>query len=306
MNLIYLKYAVEVAACGSINKAAEKLYIGQPNLSRAIKDLESSLGVAIFGRSSKGMEITPEGEIFLGYAKSILKQVDAVEGLFRDGASAIRFSLAAPRVGYISEAFASFTATLPSDRRAKLRFIEDGDTDAIRHVLSDDFRLGIIRYPVEHDKYYKTLLEEKHLDYELLFEFESRLIVSRESPLAKLPEVTPEALEPLMEIVQTDAEPFALSDPKRGDGTDEPRRRLIVTDRASRLKLLSVCPDTYIWTSPAKDEELEVHGLISLTCAGEKKLCKDVIIHEESHRLSEFEKRFISELCRVKRHTLQE
>ena len=59
MNLLYLKYAVEVAACGSINKAAEKLYIGQPNLSRAIKELESSLGVTIFGRSSKGMEITP-------------------------------------------------------------------------------------------------------------------------------------------------------------------------------------------------------------------------------------------------------
>lgn len=74
MNLLYLKYAVEVAACGSINKAAEKLYIGQPNLSRAIKELESSLGVTIIGRSSKGMEITPDGEIFLGYAKSILKQ----------------------------------------------------------------------------------------------------------------------------------------------------------------------------------------------------------------------------------------
>ena len=90
MNLLYLKYAVEVAACGSINKAAEKLYIGQPNLSRAIKELESSLGVTIFGRSSKGMEITPDGEIFLGYAKSILKQVDAVEGLFKSCASRSR------------------------------------------------------------------------------------------------------------------------------------------------------------------------------------------------------------------------
>ena len=97
MNLLYLKYAVEVAACGSINKAAEKLYIGQPNLSRAIKELESSLGVNIFDRSSKGMEITPDGEVFLGYAKSILKQVDSLETMFRAGASnKVRFSAIVP------------------------------------------------------------------------------------------------------------------------------------------------------------------------------------------------------------------
>ena len=60
MNLLYIKYAVEIATCGSLNKAAEKLYVGQPNLSRAIKELESSLGVTIFERSTKGMVITPD------------------------------------------------------------------------------------------------------------------------------------------------------------------------------------------------------------------------------------------------------
>lgn len=59
MNLVHLKYAVEVAETGSINKASEKLYVSQPNLSRAIKDLEASLGVTIFDRSAKGMVLTP-------------------------------------------------------------------------------------------------------------------------------------------------------------------------------------------------------------------------------------------------------
>ena len=62
MNLLHMKYAVEVARTGSINQAAEKLLIGQPNLSRAIKELESSLGVTIFKRSAKGMKLTPDGE----------------------------------------------------------------------------------------------------------------------------------------------------------------------------------------------------------------------------------------------------
>ena len=61
MNLLHMKYAVEVAETGSINKAAEKLYVGQPNLSRAIKELENSLGISIFERSAKGMILTPDG-----------------------------------------------------------------------------------------------------------------------------------------------------------------------------------------------------------------------------------------------------
>lgn len=73
MNILHMKYAVEVAKCGSINKAAEILLMNQPNLSRAIKELEASLGVEIFSRSAKGMVVTPEGETFLRYATSILK-----------------------------------------------------------------------------------------------------------------------------------------------------------------------------------------------------------------------------------------
>ena len=64
MNLAHLKYAVEVARTGSINKAAERLYIGQPNLSRAIKELEASLGVVIFDRSAKGMQHSVCGKYF--------------------------------------------------------------------------------------------------------------------------------------------------------------------------------------------------------------------------------------------------
>ena len=82
MNLMHIKYAVEVANEGSINKAAEKLYVGQPNLSRAIKELEASLGVKIFERSAKGMGLTSDGETFIRYAKTILRQVDEVESIF--------------------------------------------------------------------------------------------------------------------------------------------------------------------------------------------------------------------------------
>ena len=62
MNVIYLKYAVAVAKAGSLNKAAEELFVAQPNLSRAIKELEKELGTVIFERTSKGISLTPDGE----------------------------------------------------------------------------------------------------------------------------------------------------------------------------------------------------------------------------------------------------
>ena len=65
MNILHLKYAVEVAKAGSLSKAAEALYMNQPNLSRAIKELEASLGITLFVRSARGMVPTPEGEEFL-------------------------------------------------------------------------------------------------------------------------------------------------------------------------------------------------------------------------------------------------
>ena len=110
MNLLYLKYAATVADCGSISKAAERLYIDQPNLSRSIKDLETSMGVKLFERSARGMKLTPDGEEFLKYARVILSEVDAMENMFRSGdARKQRFSLSVPRASYISEAFAAFS-----------------------------------------------------------------------------------------------------------------------------------------------------------------------------------------------------
>ena len=85
MNLLHMKYAVEVARLGSLNKAAESLMIAQPNISRSIKELEADLGITIFQRSAKGMALTPDGEEFMEYARDILHRIDKIEQSYRDG-----------------------------------------------------------------------------------------------------------------------------------------------------------------------------------------------------------------------------
>ncbi|MBQ7090686.1 MAG: LysR family transcriptional regulator, partial [Clostridia bacterium] len=109
MNIVHLKYAVEIAKTQSISKAAENLYMGQPNLSRAVRELEESLGITIFNRTPKGISITPDGEEFLQYARRIIAQVDEMEELYQKGqTNRKRFSVSGPRAGYIASAFVAF------------------------------------------------------------------------------------------------------------------------------------------------------------------------------------------------------
>ena len=109
MNIIHMKYAVEVARLGSISKASETLNMAQPNISRAIKDLEFDLGITIFDRSAKGMVLTPEGKQFVDSAQNILNQLNDLKHHYHNGVTAKKkFSVSAPRAAYIAQAFITF------------------------------------------------------------------------------------------------------------------------------------------------------------------------------------------------------
>ena len=85
MTLQQLRYAVTVAETGSMNEAAKKLFISQPSLSGAVKELEADVNLTIFTRSTKGVHPTTEGEEFLGYARQVLNQVELLEGKYLEG-----------------------------------------------------------------------------------------------------------------------------------------------------------------------------------------------------------------------------
>lgn len=303
MNLLYLKYAVEVAASGSINKAAEKLYMDQPNLSRCIKDLEASLGVSIFVRSAKGMKVTPEGEEFLKYAERILKQVDTVENMFRKNyAEKKRFSISVPRASYISDAFSSFSCTLNAERGFEIFYKETNSSRTIRNLLEADYRLGIIRYAEQYDKYYKDMMDNKGLAYELVTEFRYELLMSKSSPLASLEEIHFSDLTSFTEIAHAD--PYVPSLPLvevKKEELPEMEKRIFVFERASQFDLLSKNSDTFMWVSPVSETLLDRFGLVRRSCAENRKIYKDLLIYKKDYKLTELDKAFVTELCRVKR-----
>ena len=79
MTLTQLKYVIAIADTHSMNEAARTLFIAQPSLSQAVKELEEEIGISLFNRSNRGVKITPEGEEFLGYARQVVEQYRLVE-----------------------------------------------------------------------------------------------------------------------------------------------------------------------------------------------------------------------------------
>ena len=211
MNLLHMKHALEVAKAGSLSKASEVLLIAAPNISRSIKELEADLGITIFDRTQNGMKLTPEGEEFLEFAKSILGQIDQVENYYKKGHPKKQtFSISVPRASYICEAFAEFSKSLSKDA-AEIFYKETNSQRTINNMLNHDYKLGIVRYAENYDMYFKTMLEEKGFTYELITEFTYKIIMSKNSPLAKLDTISFDDLVDYIEIAHAD--PYVPSMP---------------------------------------------------------------------------------------------
>ena len=303
LNLLHMKYALEVAKSGSINKAAEVLMVAAPNVSRSIKELETDFGITIFERTQNGTKLTPEGEEFINYAKGVLRQIDEIERIYKTGASKKqKFSISVPRACYISEAFANFSKSLSEDA-AEVFYKETNSQRTIHNMLNHDYKLGIIRYAENYDKYFKSMLEEKGFQYELVTEFTYSLIMSADNPLAKKEVITFDDLTDYIEIAHADpyVPSMPLSKVVKEELPDNIDRRIFIFERASQFDLLSLNPETFMWVSPAPQSLLERYNLVLKKCADNKKVYKDVLIYKNGYKLSKLDRQFITELCESKR-----
>lgn len=303
MNILHMKYALEVAKAGSLNKASEVLLIAVPNISRSIKELEADLGITIFNRTTKGMCLTPEGEEFINFAKGILGQIDQVEKYYKEGSpSKQKFSISVPRACYISEAFAEFSRTLTKDA-AEIFYKETNSQRTIHNILNHDYKLGIIRYAENYDKYFKSMLDEKGFMYETVTEFSYSLIMSAKNPLATKDKITFDDLTDYIEIAHAD--PYVPSMPLskviKEELPDNIDRRIYIFERASQFDLLYKNPETFMWVSPTPPSLLSRYDLVQKKCTENKKIYKDVLIYKKGYKLTDLDRKFITKLCESKR-----
>ncbi|MDD7395412.1 MAG: LysR family transcriptional regulator [Acholeplasmatales bacterium] len=304
MNFLHLKYAITVAETGSISKAAEKLYVAQPNVSRAIKELESDLNITIFERNSKGMIVTPEGEQLIHYAKRILRQIDDMEKIFKYQKKKNVFSISVPRASYISDAFVEFSKCLNNIDNAEVYYKETNAYRVINNVINEEYNLGILRYYINHDRYFKDIIEKKELKCELINQFKYVLIFNKNSALAENKEIHYSDLKDFIEIAHGDPYVPSLSTNElvKTELSEEVSRRIFVFERASQFELLANNEETFMWVSPVSKRLLDRYGLVQKECIDNTKEYKDLLIYRSNYKLSKLDQEFITKLCESKRN----
>ena len=303
MNILHMKYALEVAKAGSLTKAAKVLFVAPPNISRSVKELEADLGIEIFIRTTKGVKLTPEGEEFIAFAQRILSQIEAQEQFYKNELPKVqRFSISVPRACYISEAFAEFTKSLKKNT-AEVFYRETNAKHTIQDVANDDYNLGVIRYAVNYDRYFKEMLEGSGITYELIKEFTFALIMSREHPLADKDDLTLADLKEYIEITKADSYVPEFSFAAQGEKNiaSDVDRRIYIFERASEFDLLSTNTDTFMWVSPTPQRILDRYNLVLKKCSENNRVYRDLLIYKKGYKLSQLDNIFMTNLIDSKR-----
>ena len=278
MNTLHLTYAVEVERCGSITQAAENLYMAQPNLSKAIKELEESMGFAIFSRTSRGVLPTARGKKFLVYARAILAEEKKMETLRAREAADLRLAVMLPGGGAADACLARLMETLDPSQPIELR-VREGDARQTVSAVGDGlFPLGVLRLPADAQP--PDALRGRGLKWEPLRDYDAVLLFSARHPLADAAAVSPEDLSPY---------------PPLTGAADSPAREnsLHIEGRLRQLDALRLIPGAYLWSPPETDDILRRWALTQRACPGAPRF-QEGLIYPVDHDFSPLEKRFIA------------
>ena len=185
MTIQQLKYAVTAAEKGTMSEAAQFLFIAQPSLTNAIRDLEKELRITIFHRTNKGIIATNKGEEFLGYARQILQQVGLIEEKYIDGKSRKQiFSVSAQHYSFAVNAFVDVIKTFGS-QSYDFTLRETQTYEIIQDVSRLKSEVGILYLSRENENIIGKIITESGLIFEELFTASPHVFISYRHPLAE-------------------------------------------------------------------------------------------------------------------------
>ena len=243
MTFQQLTYLVEISKCGSINKAAGKLFLSQSGISTAIRDLEEELGIQFFVRSNRGVEFTPDGREFLGYAASLLQQKRWIEdryGEARDAAPAVHLSISSQRYPFTEDAFLELLRDLEANRYQSA--IREVDMDAvIDDVYDHRADIGVICVTELTEKMIFRFLDSRALVFHEIAVVDPCVYVRRGHPLAEQETVTEADLTgyPYVSFEREQGVAVDFSEEYRMLSLKKPARQIRVNSRSAMLRVLS-------------------------------------------------------------------
>lgn len=195
MTLMQLNYAITVAETQSINAAAKKLYISQPTLSSAIKELEEEIGMQIYNRTNRGISLTKEGEEFVQYARNVLIQYHLLEEKFLGtGHAKKKFSVTMQHSTFAVKFFAELVKELGMEEY-EYAIYETKTQDVIRDIRTGKSELGLLYLSAFNQGIYDKIFREANLGFHPIADCSIYVYVRRDHPLAGQQEVSLQELE---------------------------------------------------------------------------------------------------------------
>ncbi|MGW8483379.1 LysR family transcriptional regulator [Microbacterium sp. NPDC055903] len=197
ITLQQLRYFIEVAAEGSISAAADLLYVAQPTMSAALKDLESRTGCTLFTRSSRGVTLTEDGAEFLGYARQVVEQAELLEQRYLGRPPSRRLlGVSAQHYSFVVDAFVRMVkASDAAEYAFSLR--ETRTWEIIEDVRTLRSELGVLYRNDFNRNVIDKLLRDSGLVFTPLFLATPHIFIARSNPLAQRASVTLDDLEDL-------------------------------------------------------------------------------------------------------------
>ena len=238
MTLTQMNYIITISETGSLNKAAEALYISQPSLTNAVKELEKELGIIIFNRSGRGVTLTNDGTEFLMYARQIYGQYESVVEKYSEGGSyKKKFGVSTQHYSFAVKAFVDMVQKFDvSEYEFAIR--ETKTADVISDVSTMKSEVGVLYLSDFNRKALLKLLHSANLEFHHLIDCQAYVYLWKNHPLANKKEVTLEELEeyPCLSFDQGKNNSFYFAEEVLS--TYSYKRLIKANDRATFLNLM--------------------------------------------------------------------
>ena len=283
MTLQQLKYVTTIANIGSISEAAKRLFVSQPSLTKAIKELEKEMGITIFDRTNKGITVSKEGERFLGYARQVLEQAALLEEQYKSQSGGKKqFSVSTQHYSFAVNAFVELLKGAGIDQYdVSLRETQTYEIiDDVAHMKSE---IGLLFYNDFNRPVLEKLIHTNELTFAELFTAHPHIFIGKNHPLANKDVVSMDELEeyPYISFEQGDHNSFYFSE--EIFSTVVRPKHIRVRDRASLFSLL-LGLDGYTVSSGVIDEEVNGENIISVPLAEEGLMHIGYITNNKMHR----------------------
>lgn len=271
MTLQQLRYIVTVAETGNITEAAKRLFISQPSLTNAIRELEKEMQVTIFNRTNKGVVVSNEGDIFLAYARQVLEQVGLMEEKFLNvKEQSPKFSVSCQHYSFAVNAFVDIIQQFDANQYDfTLRETQTHEIiEDIAHLKSE---IGILYVSSKNEEIILKLIKQKGLEFQELFIAKPHVFISAKHPLAKKKTIALEDLEeyPYLSFEQGEYNSFYFAEEILS--TLDRKKNIKVRDRATLFNLV-IGLNGYTVSSGVISKELNGENIIARPLAVDEEM----------------------------------